>query len=73
MAHIMPGSLEVEDGYITAGVHNGPSEWQPKDLRYIKIQIPENPAAGQTVDDLMTWGYENSEGCLINGGFRMTA
>lgn len=73
MAHILPGSIEIKDGYLVAGVHNGPYEWKTKDLRYIKAKIPNPPVPGRTVKDLMTWAYENSEGCLVGGGFRITA
>ena len=71
--HIFPGSITVGDTFVTAGVHMGPSEYQPVDLRYVRAKIPTNPDPSVTVQDLMTSAYENSTGCLVHGTFNPTA
>lgn len=71
--HVIPGSLEVKDGHIVAGVHTGASEWQIENLRYIKTPLPENPEPGKTVLDLLGEVYEATEGCLAKDDFRPKA
>lgn len=71
MKHILPGSMEVDDGVIIAGVHTGPSEFQPENLRYIQAEIG-NGQPGDTIIDLMGRVYDNSTGCMVKGTFKVS-
>jgi hypothetical protein len=71
MTHkILPGSFEVDSGIITAGVHTGPSEWEIKNLRYVQGDITK-AAPSETTVSFLSRVYDNSEGCLIKGSFKM--
>lgn len=72
MTHkILPGSLEVHAGVVTAGVHTGPDDFTVKNLRYVSAEIPANPAPGTSVASFLGEVYDNSEGCMVAGGFKM--
>jgi len=68
--HIMGGSLEVEGTTVTAGVHVGPNEWVPTNIRYIQAEVSEM-IPGETLGEFMGRIYENSTGCLVRGTFQM--
>lgn len=67
---ILPGSLEMDGTVVTAGVHTGPEDWKQENLRFVRIDWSEHKDV-KNVGDLLAHAYENSEGCIINGDFRM--
>jgi hypothetical protein len=67
---ILPGSLEMEDGVITAGVHTGPSEFEVESLRF--VEAPRGTSLpGESILEFMGRVYDNSEGCLLKGDFKV--
>lgn len=70
--HVLPGSLEVKGTTVVAGVHTGAHEWdlQGTGLRYIQASIT---GGSGTLLDLLAKIYDNSEGCLLAGTFKMRA
>ena len=68
--HILPGSIEVDDGIAQAGVHTGPNEWTPQNLRYVRAKVPL-AAKDETIQAFFARVYDNSEGCLLKGDFKM--
>ncbi len=66
---ILPGSLEIENDVLTAGVHTGTTEWDIVGLRYVR----GNVAMMYKADTVLTFLgriYDTTEGCLINGSFK---
>ena len=68
--YILPGSFETERGVVRAGVHTGSSEFQIENLRYVEAKILDLPDT-DTVAEAIFNVYDNSEGCLLKGDFRM--
>ena len=68
--HIMGGSLEINGTTVTAGVHVGPNEFVPTNIRYVQGDTSDS-LPGETVVQFMGRIYENSTGCLVRGNFRM--
>lgn len=69
--YILPGTLEVEDNKIIAGLHTGPDEFTVRDLRYIEAPLPEKPDdPSETVLSYLGRVYEETEGCIVLGNFR---
>lgn len=68
--HIFPGSLELSGTIVTAGVHTGPSEFVPENLRYVSGDgakgLPDD-----TLNSFLIRIYETSEGCIARGDFKM--
>lgn len=73
MYHMLPGSFENDDGIITVGVHNGPNEFSMQGLRYLRVNINEIEDKSQSIIELLGKVYENSEGCVLQNNFQMTA
>lgn len=69
--HILPGSMEFENPILRAGVHTGNSEWEIKNLRYIKGDISKYPDKTASAQDFLAYVYDNSVGCLVSGGFKL--
>ena len=69
--HILPGSLEIDDDILTAGVHTGPSEWSIENLRYVQASI-SGIDKDTTLVSLLSKVYDESEGCLVKGTFKMS-
>lgn len=72
MKHILPGSMEIENDSIVAGVHTGPSEFQTENLRYIEAST-DDAQPGDTIIDLLSRVYDNSTGCLVKGTFKLNS
>lgn len=70
--HILPGSIEMDGSTVKAAVHTGPSEWTPQNLRYVQADISAGKKGGSVLSFLANI-YDNSEGCLLNGDFKMKA
>lgn len=71
MAHfILPGSLEIDDGVVTAAVHTGANEFDVKGngLRYVTANLSE-AFSGETLTEFLVRIYEDSTGCLIKDTF----
>ena len=68
--HILPGSTEVEDNMLTAGVHTGPSEFDIQNLRYVRGDLA-TATPSDTGQSFLFRIYENSTGCLLKGGFKL--
>lgn len=67
--HILGGSLDQEGDMLSAGVHEGPSEFEIKNIRYVQGKVSDMKK-GETVKVFMERIYMNSTGCLINKDFK---
>ncbi|MCZ7862537.1 hypothetical protein O9X98_14275 [Agrobacterium salinitolerans] len=68
--HIVPGSVEMDGTTVTAAVHTGQNEWTPQNLRYVRADISTG-AKTDSVLSFLAGVYDNSEGCLVKGDFKM--
>lgn len=70
MTHfILPGSFEISDTTLTAGVHTGANDWDIKNLRYVSVDANE-ALPGDSALDLLGRIYDNSTGCLLSYNFK---
>ena len=67
---ILPGSIEIEDDAIIAGVHTGPSEFEVDNLRYIEVST-DDADPDETLLDLLSRVYDNSTGSLQDHSFKL--
>lgn len=67
---VVPGSLEVDGSTVTGGVHTGPSEWQVENLRYVRADLSTVTEKERTLVDILSETYDNTVGCLLQGGFK---
>lgn len=68
---VVPGSLQVDGTILTAGVHNGASEWDIKNVRYLRADLSLITDKNRTMIDILSEVYDNSVGCMVNGGFKL--
>lgn len=69
--HVFPGSLQIDDSIVKAGVHVGDNAYTPKDLRYVQFDMNTIEDKKRTLENILGEVYDNSTGCLINGNFKM--
>lgn len=67
---VVPGSLTVEGSIVTAGVHTGPTEWQVENIRYVRADLSSVADRNRTLVDILSETYDNTVGCLVQGGFK---
>lgn len=65
---ILGGSLEREGDTLVAGVHSGPSEFEIKDIRYVRGKISDMKTR-ETIGEFLDRVYQNSTGCVIRKDF----
>lgn len=72
MTHfVLPGSLEVSGGVVTAGVHVGAHEWDIKGIRYVSGEVAGFGDKAATVGEFLGLIYDNSTGSLTHGDFKV--
>lgn len=70
---VVPGSLELKGGMVTAGVHTGSHEWDVKNLRYVRADMTKVTDKNRTLISILSEVYDNSTGCLMKKTFKMNA
>lgn len=68
---VVPGSLEMNGSIIQAAVHTGASEWDVQNIRYVRADLSTITDKTRTMQSVLSEVYENSEGCLVRGGFKV--
>ena len=54
---------------VQAGVHTGANEWDIQNIRYVRADLSTITDKARTIQSVLSEVYENSVGCLVNGGF----
>ena len=66
---VLPGSMEVNGLIVQAGVHTGTHEWDIQNIRYVRVDTSTITDKTRTIQSVLSEVYENSVGCMVNGGF----